>query len=380
MAKNSFLTNILEHPQEFGSFRNWIAMLRASNGIDARYWPRVLMVSLTTLLTSPLRLAEHIRYDRAVEQTEIHPAPVVIVGHWRSGTTHLHNLLCQDPSFAYVTTFQALMPGFCLIGERGLKPLLGKIGRRLHPTRIIDNIPLSFDAPQEEDYAVANLSPYSFLHMFSFPRQAEYYFKNCVLLEGVPAEARAAWARTYLAVLRKATFHAGGKRLALKNPAHSGRIPALLELFPDARFIHIYRNPYDVFLSMRHLFETVLPRSQVQDISAAGVDECILQFYVELMQRFFADRALIPPENYVEVQFEELERTPLEQMRRIYDCLRLPRFDTVEPALRSYIASIADYRKNPYPLMADVIAKVNARWQFAFEAWGYPRLEPDRGQ
>ncbi len=166
--------------------------------------------------------------------------------------------------------------------------------------------------------------------------------------------------------------------MAIKNPGLSARIPALLKLFPDARVIHIYRNPYDVFLSMRHLFKSVLPRSQVQKIDAHEIDAYVLRFYVQLMQRFMADRALIPPENFVEVQFEALEATPIEQMQRIYIGLRLPDFDKVEPLLRAYLASIAGYKKNAYHLHNDVIAQVNAHWQFAFDAWGYPRLEPNQ--
>jgi len=375
MTRTHRVSNI-EHPLALGSFRSWLRLLRDSNSIDREFWLRVLFVSLSTFLTSPLRLYERIRYDRVVKSTAIHPSPIFIVGHWRTGTTHLHNLICQDSNLDYVSTFQTIAPGFCLVGERTIKPLLAKMAKKAHPTRLIDNIPLSFDAPQEEDFAVANMSPYSFLHLFTFPRQAPYFFERYALFDDLSEQTLAEWKEIYLTVLRKATFSTGGKRLVLKNPANSGRLSTLLELFPDAKFIHIYRNPYRVFLSMMWVYETVLPRSQVQKIGPKQAETCVLRFYSQLMQRFLADKALIPAGNLVEVRFEDLEAAPLDQLRRVYEGLNLPGFAEAEPAFRAYLTSVANYQKNQYELTDEVIAKVNRHWRFAFDEWGYTLLEP----
>jgi hypothetical protein len=324
-----------EHPIALGSFRSWLRLLVSSDGIDLQFLPRILFVSTTTLLTSPLRLYERVRWGKAVENTEIRLSPIIIIGHWRTGTTHLHNLICQDANLGYITTFQGIAPGFCLMGERRLEPLLEWWGRRTHPTRIIDNVPLRFDAPQEEEFAVANMSPFSFLHQFTLPRQAPYFFERYALFRNLPEAELEEWTRCYLTALRKATLRSGGKRLALKNPAHSGRIPAILDLFPDAKFVFLARNPYDVYLSTRRLWQSVMPRSQVQEISQEQVDEYALRFYTQLMRQYLADRALIPEGNLVEMRFEDLEAKPLAQLHRVYDALSLPGFAEAEPAFRA---------------------------------------------
>jgi hypothetical protein len=365
-----------EHPIALGSFRNWLRLLWKSEGIDLAFIPRTLFVSLTTLLTSPLRLCEQVRYGSAIGSTAIHPSPIFIIGHWRTGTTHLHNLICQDRNLGYVSLFQGIAPGFCLVGDKAIKPVLAAWARRTHPTRIIDNIPLLFDAPQEEEFAVASLSPHSFLHSFTFPRQAPCYFERYALFRDLSESARAEWTEVYLAVLRKASFRTGGKRLVLKNPANSGRIQALLDLFPDAKFIHIYRNPYDVYLSTVWTYRTVVPRSQVQEIDVEQIEAYVLQFYAQLMQKFLVDKAFIPSGNLVEVRFEDLEVAPLAEMRRVYSSLSLPGFAQAEPAMRAYLASIVGYQKNGHKLEDRAIAQVNRHWQFAFDAWGYKRLEP----
>src|SRR5687768_18104609 len=43
-------------------------------------------------------------------------------------------------------------------------------------------------------------------------------------------------------------------RSILKSPPHTCRVPTLLRLFPDARFVHIVRDPYAVYPSTLHLW------------------------------------------------------------------------------------------------------------------------------
>ena len=363
-----------EHPLSLGSFSNWVRLCLESDGIDREYLPRLFFVGLTTFLTGPLRTCEQLRFGQRIREATIHPSPVFIVGHWRTGTTHLHNLICQDSTFGYVSTFQAMAPEFCLIGNGAIKRFLASRAARSHPTREIDNIPLAFDAPQEEDFAIANMCPHSFLHLYTFPRMAPHFFERYALFRDLPGKARSEWEDAFLTVLRKATLLASGKRLVLKNPVHSGRIPALLELFPDARFIHIYRNPYHVFRSTQIVYDRVVPRAQLQKVDKGQLQEYILQFYVQLMQTFLADKEKIPPRHLVEIRFEDLEQKPLEQLRNIYEALDLPGFSRAEPSFRRYVRSVAGYRKNRYVIDRDVVSRVNEHWQFAFDAWGYEKM------
>lgn len=360
-----------------GSFRTWLRLLRANGGIDRQFLGRAAFLTLTTFLTSPLRLYERLRFGAALRAVAVHPSPIFIVGHWRTGTTHLHNLLCQDRTLGYASTFQAIAPGFCLTTDRILKPLLTRIIGGSHPTRLIDNIPLRFDGPQEEEFAMSNMSPHSWMHLYTFPRRASYFFDRYALCHDLPPASLAEWAATYLGFLRKVTLHAGGKRLVLKNPANGGRIKQLLDLFPDARFIHMVRNPYHVFPSMMWVYHTLLPGSQVQGIGQAQIEAHVLESSARLMRAFLADRALIPAGHLVEVRFEDLERAPLDELRRVYDTLGLPGFADAEPAFCAYLASIEGYQKNRYQENGDIIAKVNRHWGFLFDAWGYPLLTPD---
>jgi hypothetical protein len=167
----------------------------------------------------------------------------------------------------------------------------------------------------------------------------------------------------------------GSKPLVLKSPTHLGRISTLLELFPQARFIHIYRDPYRVYLSIRHMYNKLSPDQGLQHLSDEEMHLYILYFYSEMMQAFFRDKMMIPPHNLVEVQFETLEQDPMTELERIYQKLQLPDFTEAKPVFATYLASQTEYQKNQFTIPQEAIQTVNQHWQFALDKLGYPTLE-----
>lgn len=363
----------VKHLLALGSFRNWLRLARA-NEIDRPFLSRALFVTLASLSTAPLRAYEHMRYDRAVKNVQLNEPPIFILGHWRSGTTNLHYLMSQDARMGYITMFQMVAPEMLFVGERVLKPAFAKV---TPTTRPVDNLPLSVDGAQEEEFGLATMSPHSFYHYWFFPRRLEHYLNTYALFKDAPAPVVAEWKALYLAMLRKATLHMGGKRLLIKNPTNTGRIKQLLELFPDAKFVHIVRDPYRVFLSMRYMATKSHEASQLQTITPAEIEANVLHIYQAVMQQYLRDRALIPAQNLVEVRFEDIEVDPLHEIRRIYDHLGLTGYAEAEPGFLAYINSLGDFKKNPLKLSDQDIANVNAHWDFAFNAWGYPRRTPN---
>jgi len=74
--------------------------------------------------------------------------PLFVIGHWRSGTTYLHNLLSLDPSYGYCSTFQTILPGVFLGSEQTFKPL---VTASIPTTRPMDDVPMGPDLPPEEE-------------------------------------------------------------------------------------------------------------------------------------------------------------------------------------------------------------------------------------
>jgi omega-hydroxy-beta-dihydromenaquinone-9 sulfotransferase len=121
----------------------WIRMLRKHGfAVDAPYLPRAALMTLTSALTSLIRAYENRKYGPEIADVEVR-RPLFILGHWRSGTTYLHNLLAQDEQFAYPNTWQALSPHTFLSTER-----YSTILRLAAPkTRLIDNVAFAPTVP-----------------------------------------------------------------------------------------------------------------------------------------------------------------------------------------------------------------------------------------
>src|SRR5262245_10078632 len=85
------------------------------NGVDSKYWPRAARALGLSLLNAPMAVLERLRYGRTLRRVALPARPVFIIGHWRSGTTHLHNLLTQDVRFGSLSYAQALFANFSLL-------------------------------------------------------------------------------------------------------------------------------------------------------------------------------------------------------------------------------------------------------------------------
>ncbi|MFH7027195.1 MAG: sulfotransferase family protein [Heteroscytonema crispum UTEX LB 1556] len=95
------------------------------------------------------------------------------------------------------------------------------------------------------------------------------------------------------------TLSANQKRLIVKNPINTARIKILLEMFPDAKFIHIYRNPYSIYASTNTLYKKLVRILGFQTINEAQLEENIIFIYKQMMQNFLVDKNSIPPENLI---------------------------------------------------------------------------------
>ncbi|MBN1402252.1 MAG: sulfotransferase [Anaerolineae bacterium] len=347
----------------------WWRVLKANRfAVDLRYWPVMAFALLISPLNALNKWRENRLYGAAIAQTEVQ-APIFILGHWRSGTTLLHELLALDERFAYPTFFQVLRP-YTFIGEEALA--LRHLQDFCPETRPMDNVSYGLNAPAEDEWTLTQLTLMSPQVGWFFPRNAEHYDRY-LTFEGVPEKEIARWKRGMLDSLRKLSYH-HGKRMVLKSPAHTGRIPQLLELFPEARFVHIHRNPYHVYRSTEGLYRRGISLLNLQEIDQETVVQGILRRYRMMYEAFFATRDRIPPGQYCEVRFEDLEQDKYGETRRIYETLGLGGFEAMEPDLRAYCEAVSDYQKNVYdPLPDEIRQRVAEEWGRCFDEWGYPR-------
>lgn len=348
--------------------KDWLRLLRRHrHEIDPKRWPRLLFVTGMTVLNSAISNLENRIFENRIMETNIR-SPLFILGHWRSGTTLLHNLLACDSKFAAPTLLQTLYPNsFLLLG-----PSLSLFRSLLPSTRIIDNVRFDFDQPQEDEFAICNatlLSPYT---GWIFPGCQDYYDRYSTLSD-VPDEEVAKWRQSFVHFLRKVSW-LSDRPLILKSPTHTGRIRLLLSLFPDARFVHISRNPYHVFQSNKHLHQVMWRAMAVQrtDVVESKLNEFILLRYQALYERFFYERTLIPDGSFCELKFEDLIADPIISMERLYNELRIEGVDLVRPFWQHHFETLGEYNMNTYPPIPEELKRrIRKSWHRSFEEWDY---------
>jgi omega-hydroxy-beta-dihydromenaquinone-9 sulfotransferase len=347
----------------------WRNILRENaHQYDPRYFHRVAFLSLMSVINSLYREQEERDFGAAVERTSVDASPIFILGHWRSGTTFLHNLLVRDEEqFAFPTTYQASFPHTFLTTEQTIPRI---VERWTPKTRRIDNMAFRLDLPQEDEFAICAACGYSSLLGMVFPRRVEHYDRY-LDMRTVPADERERWKQTLHWFLRKLTYRYG-RTLVLKSPQHTARIKLLLDMFPKARFIHITRNPYAIFQSCRHMYDTMVWHTYLQKPDTRRIDRDILRRYNTMYEAYFEERSLIPPGQLYELRFEDLRRDPVGQVRAIYEALGLPISPDWTARTDSYVRSLSDYRQNGYHTLSDTQRqKVQGAWNGGFERWGY---------
>lgn len=341
--------------------------LRAENRIDTRYRHRAALLSLASLRNSYYSRREEREYGTAIAETRIEQPPLFVLGHWRSGTTHLHNLLACDPQFGVPNGIQVTFPHSFLSTEAAFRK---QFAGWVPATRPMDNVAIGLESPQEDDFAMCVSCLRSpFLGMVAFPQRADHFDRYLTFKEASEAELQA-WKLAFTWFLRKLTLR-HGRMLLLKSPAHTARIRLLLDLFPNARFIHVHRHPRAVIQSTLHLLHRLWPLHALQ-APPDHVDDQVLARYAAVFDAFFEEISLIPAGQFSEVGFDDLLQDPVAELRRAYDELALPGFDQLQPRLLHYTQSLSGYRGNRFPEPPSEdrkrIASVCAR---SFEAWGY---------
>lgn len=348
---------------------DWIRLLRDNRfDVSPRRLIRAIAITVQSAQNSVMRCIENRRFGQLVREADVLP-PLFILGHWRSGTTHLHNLLAVDERFAFPNNYQAFFPHAFLSMESVQSPFMQRF---LPARRPMDNIEWTMRSPQEDEFALCTLTFLSPYTGWFFPRRRDHYDRY-LTFRGVCDQEVAQWQSALVSYLKRLSWKYK-RPLLLKSPPHTGRIRRLLEIFPRARFVHVHRDPYTVFSSTRKMLVVNFAMHCLQGPPVADdLDDWIIRQYRAMHEAFFEERGLIPPGQFYEVCFEDLEADPVGQVQRLYEALDLPAFSVTRPALEHYVNGLRGYRKNEFPeLPAALRQRIADAWRVCFEQWGYP--------
>lgn len=350
---------------------DWIALL-VENGfrISPGYLGKTAFLSVSSLASTVCRLFEEAIYAKRLAEHRS-TDPVFILGSWRSGTTYLHNVLSLDDRFVSPNLYQTMYPHTFLTSESWFRPLLDLF---IPKTRFMDNMDMGLREPAEDEMALAILSLRSNMLSWTFPRNAARYDRFLDFRDATDKD-RQIWKHHLDRFVRKVTLR-NGKQPLLKSPNHTARIRMILELYPEARFIHIRRNPYDVYRSLVHMANQVIPVWGLQTYPTETISDMVIDMYRRLYESFFEEVSLIPAGRYHEITYEDLIRTPLPVLEETYEVLNLGDFELWRSKIEEYTSAKSSYQRNRHrDIPLEVCEQLHIHWRQSFEAWDYEKVE-----
>lgn len=366
-AQNTQLDNQIS---EIPFFR--LCKIIASNGgLSGKGIVHLAPWVIKTTLFEPLRWIESVRWTKKINLYEITQPPIFILGYYRSGTTYLQRMFMQDPSFGYTSIFQTVLPEIMLSFEKSFTPLLQMVSRTFRLKNHFHRIPLTWkNFPGEEDVALtAMLQPGASQWGSLFPRSFNEYLEKYVLIRDVSPVTFENWKKNYLFLLSKISIANNDKQLVLKNPPNTARIKMLLSLFPRAKFIHIIRDPFEVFSSNRRFWEVLKKNYMLGPAEFINTDALILDSYAAIMQQYQEQKKYIPAGQLAEISYENFIDQPIQTLSDLYTKLDLGNFEICKPAMTDLVQQQKKYDRLQHKLDEGSKDLILQKWDPYIKLW-----------
>jgi hypothetical protein len=331
-------------------------------------YPMTMMVSGCTVINSFLGVAQQAIYGRKISNVELDSPPIFVIGHWRSGTTLMHELLALDSRLSFPSNFDAFVPHHFLLSRYFLYPIVKLL---IPARRPMDNMSLGIASPQEDDFALCSGGAPTPYRRIAFPNRPN---RDHMLLDIANAKPQ------QLADLKSAMQKFVNSltvryrsQLVLKSPPHTGRIAKLAEWFPGAKFIHLSRHPYQLVPSTIRLWQTLdkLQAFQIPRYDDAWLKNYIFECQQLMYSAYLQQRSEIPSDQLIEIRFEDLVAQPVEEMGRVYQQLELGDYEQAQPKIEKYFHQKKDHKTNPLELDETLRTEIDSHWRGYMETFGY---------
>lgn len=349
-------------------FIGWLRLLvRNKFAVEPPYWYIAGFISGISFSHMVMRWIQHGLYGDRIARTPMTDHPIFVIGHWRTGTTLLHELMILDDRFTYPDTYACMEPNHTLLTEAFVKRYMGWA---VPDRRPMDMMAAGWSRPQEDEFALCMLGLPSTYTDFAFPNRPPAY-PGSLDLSGLSPSQLVRWKRELHRYLQMLTFR-DPRRLVLKSPPHTARVPVLLEMFPDARFVHIVRNPYVVFPSTVNLWKALGRKHGLQTPrNEAAIREKVFREFRVIYDRLEETKGLIPPGRFHELRYESLVKDPVAEMRAVYAGVGLDGFEMYRPKLESYLHQNAGYETNTYEISGPERDEITRRWGDVIRRYKY---------
>jgi hypothetical protein len=259
-------------------------------------------------------------------------APFIIIGLPRSGTTILHRMLSVDSGNAGIPMWRLYRP-FSPIGKKDNRQALTRwelqFRRPVFPE--MDSKHIIREDREEECIWMMGLTLHSICFWVVAPvsSYAEWLF----------AQDQKKYYKEYSLLLKAQQQATPGRRLVLKAPDHTPNLGTLLSVIPNARVIHLHRNPTTCLTSANSMFYSA-HRAVTNDINPRRMAEINKKMYTHYLEGGQKSRSDPAVNNAVlDVQYDQLVKDPLQTVKDIYAHFGVPWTAEYEERLKSFLSN-----------------------------------------
>jgi len=274
--------------------------------------------------------------------------PVFVIGLPRSGTSLLFNLLSLDiahrsPMYWEIMHLMPLAKSQTDRKRREYKTNAElKLAKTLIPKlRAIHTIRAT--TPEEcQQIATMNIRSFVYMCMADVPEYVEY-------LKSTSFDSVFKWHKKFYQALE---LNGKPTRWLLKDPSHIGHIPQILKEYPNAKFIHIHRDPVESVGSFCSLTKNVrLAFSKKVDTHNIG--ETVIDFWNHNLTKGMLDRKSLSNNQIVDIQYSEFVKNPLELIKNTYMQLNFDMNIETENKIQNYLLKDREVKKSQHTYSLD---------------------------
>ena len=331
------------------------------------------MVTMCSVINSYSRWKSESAYGAQANQITLAHHPIFVIGHWRTGTTFLHELMVQDAQFNFPNTYQCMAPHHFLRTERVLTACTSRL---LPRQRVMDNMDFSWNLPQEDEFALCNLglpSPYLY---WAFP-DCHDEARDALSLDTLSPDEQQRWTAGLNWFLKRLTFN-DGRQLILKSPPHTARIRLILNLYPKARFIHLVRHPVAMIPSTIRTWRQMGKSCELHHRQDENLEDIAYENLHEMYRVYWRDEGLLCADQWCQVRYEDLTADPIGQVERIYQSLQLDGFNTARRQFEAHLSQKTGYRKNRFDVNSEFHDRIQQNCQDYALRYDYVQSEQPR--
>ncbi|HJN54581.1 MAG TPA: sulfotransferase, partial [Flavobacteriaceae bacterium] len=187
-----------------------------NNRISVKYYLNIFITFLIILLLTPFQFIDYLIFTFKLRNYTIKKDPIFIIGHWRSGTTFLHNLLCKDTNFSFFNTYNSLLINN-LYTSFLFKILMYLVMPKESPG---GGMKLDVDLPQEDEFAVSNFNDSAHYLFFYFPNDYKKYYIKSIRFENSESDRRK-WIKIYDKLIKRILIYTNKDQILIKNPSNT---------------------------------------------------------------------------------------------------------------------------------------------------------------